>query len=358
MKILTNKMIENYSSQPNTNDIGGSLIKNFVRVDSEFIVRYFDEISKPNSSYVSYSDDLIRECYNPMFRDENGKKSLPLKYFSVLIKSTDKHSYNCDGTRHEVLGSRLANLFGIPTVYNLVFKYKDNTNYIMSLDFLKNGETLENFEQLVLDNFVGSWTKHSLDMTFNEFQSLDMWCTLIEKTLYKIMDVNTPNLNKMIDDVCGDFCIQMLFRNLIVGDEDLLPHNFAFVFSEDKKSVKLSPAFDFEYCGSISFSLSFLYDLCNKYFKFIHERYPQKLAKFMDNLNKKCFYPDGEFKLTHLNKCVNEVDAENYWKTEYINKLKSNLTRLNFAYDRISSDWNKHLDEDKLAEEYKNEFIK
>ena len=345
MKTLRPKNYEEYSNQINWKDIGGSLDKEFIRVDSKFISNYFDEISKPNSSYVSYADDLIRECYDPKYRDENGDKNFPLKYFSALVKELSNH-YSGPGSANEVVGSRLANLFGVPTVYNEQVIFKDEQS-IISLDYLKMGETVCSLTD-IYEERDPQGNLYEIINTYDGYQSMSAWCNFIYDLIGYKLNKNVSNRYEMIDDVIGDFCVQMLFKNLILNDEDFKAYNISLIFSDDNKSVKLAPAFDYEFCNFKSFELHAFLEYLFEYFALMNKCCPKKLASFMDRLNKVCFKNNGEFNPTRISKIFRDNYTADYIAKDYMKCLRRNIERIQFGYQTFKENPDKEFTEDDI----------
>ena len=334
MRTLKTGRYEEYSNEIDKENIGGSLKKNFIRIDSEFITNYFDEICKPNCSYQSYADDLIKECYDPLFRNAEGKRELPLKYFSVLIKETEGH-YVYNGELNEVIGSRISNLFQIPTVYNKKISYNGEPA-IISLDFVKKNEEIVS----MLDLYALKNPNESVDAIDNEFgetQTMSNWVDLIMELLYFYISPDADNRDKMIDDICGDFCVQMFFKILILCDEDFSLKNISALISTDKKSARLSPAYDFEYCRFNSYSLEIYFLKAISYLKYMKEHYPEKLATFMDNFNKATHYKNGEINGSHIHRIIADNYKQNYLVNDYLKKFMENIHRIDFIYDKFMS---------------------
>lgn len=351
MKRLSDQKLKEYD-ESYIDQIGGTLSKRFIRVDSEFIIKYFDEISKPNSSYMSYADELIRECYDPDYRDKNGKKELPLKYFSVMLKDCSTHATD-NGAYLEVMNSRLANLLGVPTVYN-VRAINHDVDYVMSLDFLKDGEKLVTLDDIA-EFYLSNTSSGKINLEYNEFVNISEWSTLLSNVLDCAIDCRNPKMKIRKQEIIEDFCIQLLYRSLIACDTDLSPYNIGIVFDKNGYPSHLAPAHDFEFCGTIPYSLPEYFDKCINCFECLKERCPDRLNDFMDNLKKVCYYKNGQFNPVRLNKVIN--DSRDTTMTDggalfYLKNLKKNISRLMFAYDKFKSSPNQELDNQDLVFEY------
>lgn len=349
MKRLKPENYEDYSNENHLKDIGGTLDKKFIRVDSEFIAKYFDEISKPDSSYQSYADDLIRECYDPKYRDALGKRDLPLKYFSALLKSSEGHPvYN--GENNEVACSRLCNLFGVPTVYNDKVKYKDSSA-ILSLDFIRPGEELLSMEDIYILKYPDKYVPE-LREEYDDNQTMPNWITLIEELMDYYLDPDAPNRDEIIKDICGDFCVQMFFKLLVLNDEDFRIQNVAVLVSDDKKSARLAPAYDFEYCRYRSFSVIGFFINAIDYFRTMQNNYPDKMATFMENFRKSSHYKNGEINTARIKKIMSDVYDLEYVVDDNLQNFVENIKRVDFIYDKFKQSELDNIDIQSWQKEY------
>ena len=140
----------------------------------------------------------------------------------------------------------------------------------------------------------------------------------------------------IINQFMCNFCTQMLFRNLIAGDQDLFAYNIGVVFSKDRKNAFLAPAHDFEYCDTSTYSMPAFFEASNDYFKFMYEHCPNTLDKFMSRLKKVFFDEYDDFRYDRLDnilcKCkpayMSDSALDYYYKNIY-----KNISMLNFAYD-------------------------
>lgn len=354
MKRLSDARVQEYDVS-NPDNIGGTLDKKFIRIDSDFIVKYFDEITKSNCNYVSYADDLIRECYDPKQRDSNGKKVLPIKYFSVLVKDPNGHDSAYNGGFLEVLMSRFANLMGVKTVYNMSVKYKGR-ECIMSLDFLKDGETMTTLDDLA--TIYLNADINNINGDYYELTPLNTWCSLIIKVLNNALKLPEKDKKPIINRFMCDFCTQMLFRNLIAGDQDLYPYNIGVVFSKDRKNAFLAPAHDYEYCDTATYSLLSFFEASSDYFEYMHKHCPKTLDKFMNRLKKVFFDEYDDFRHDRLDAFLYQFKPE-YMSDNaldyYYNNLYNNISRLSFAYDAFMETPGFPLDIGQIAKDYLEE---
>lgn len=356
MKILKEDKFEEYSNEIDKDDIGGSLHKRFIRIDSKFIAKYFDEISKPNSSYQSYADDLIKECYDSKYRDEYGERNLPIKYFSALVKETNGHCVY-EGETNEVVCSRLCNLFRIPTVYNEKILYC-NEPAVISLDMVKPNEAIFSMIELYGLKYPNE-NLNAIENAYGEYQTMKDWVSLIKELMEYIISPDAPNREKMIDDICGEFCVQMFFKLLVLCEEDFNLKNISALVSEDRMSARLSPAYDFEYCRFHSYSLISFFINTIDYMKFMQSHYPKKLATLMDNFTKASHYKNGEINPSRIHKIFADNYKEDYLVEDFMKSIIENIRRIDFIYDKFTQgDLDKKFDDVvSLKEEYLNRSL-
>ena len=140
--------------------IGGSLPKKFVRIDNKYIQDYINIVMNTDSSYVTYLDDFIKNNYS------TSTGELPLKYVSVLLKEKRNGIGLIDC---EVLGSKIANLLKIPTVYNETI-WLSNDKKVMSIDFVKPGNELISLKNEIYEEKKdGKLVKHEVNDLKNDF---------------------------------------------------------------------------------------------------------------------------------------------------------------------------------------------
>ena len=119
--------------------IGGHLSKRFVRYRSDFFPDLVSSIKNKDSSYDTYVNDLISECCQDT-------DTLPMERLSVLRK-LQVNDVNRNSAYNEYLGSKVANMFGLKTVYNKWCKKEgSSTLHTLSVDFMKPGDRFKTLE--------------------------------------------------------------------------------------------------------------------------------------------------------------------------------------------------------------------
>lgn len=214
--------------------------KKFARCKCSYLDEMYNDISLPNSHYVT--------CIDPLVRDEKiTKEELDGMSISTIIKGYDgsydienpsELSIKLEDTSAELICSRLANLFGIKTQY--VAPIKGNPYCAIIVDFLKDKETIQNFKE-----FTGE-SPSSFLKGFN----ISSWISpIVDQIIYLTPDAfMNPQLAKAdVDRILEDFVKQYLFKKYIVHDSDLCSVNIGFIVTPDGK-FDLAPAFDFSNC--------------------------------------------------------------------------------------------------------------
>lgn len=299
-------------------------LKNHNYCEKKYMDEYINIVSSnQNCGYKSIYDELIKNGYIP-------------KFYSVLIK--DCHN-DPDKIKAELFGSKIANLLGVPTVYN--FGIKDNSpkpkkwtgeivgDYfaIGSLDFVPYGYKIESFKDLNHGYYKRT------------YPSLMMWIDFIDTML-------NDRFGGHVDEVCRkkvheDFVCTHLFRNILFPDSDFAVYNSGIMVSDDDRKFELLPNFDMEgLLYDYTYSPLAISIFENKSRKrdiaYAMEHYPKATTKFMENL--KTIANNGmldevfdstlstietPFLKTNINKLVNNT-LDNY---EKVHSQKDNMVK-------------------------------
>lgn len=229
----------------------GHNIKNFYRVDASIFKYVFEEIrDNPNCSFVTPYNETIKEGLMP-------------ETISVLIKETRK-------CIEEKIGCQLMNYYGIYTPVNVPlagedifgdelniaaknseglskrasrYHDKDETTYVMSIDYAVAGEEYIEFEDVKLP---GSTFSKSVYF-FNAEESLEYMKEKLQSLIEhpKLVKLNDGEKAKLLSKLQEDFIMSLLVRRVVFQDADFGNHNLgAIVKDGDAKLMN----FDFEYC--------------------------------------------------------------------------------------------------------------
>lgn len=297
-------------------EIGGTMMKKFVRMDRSVLSDFFKQKMKPNNTYVSYIDDFIKEnC-------EKGK-DIPLNYVSVLFKKARNSTSMQYLIEKEVLGSRIANLCGVPTVYNNMCSYNGDT-YIMSVDFVKDEQTIENLED-TNDSFTG----------VSGETNFDGWEYYLGNKLNKVISKKNKDKNIIIDRFIKDFVPQFILRNLILDDWDFSPRNIIYIKEKNDNytNYKLGPSNDYEfilmYRSNIVVRRVIEYNI-----KYLFNNYPNELNSFMSGLNKRLF-KNNQLDYEKLKKPFNHIVENEEIADEMISNIKFRIETIMENYKNL-----------------------
>lgn len=262
--------------------------------------------SNPNCAYKSMYNELIKSGYIP-------------KYFSVLIK--DCHN-NPDSIKAELFGSEVANLLGVPTVYN--FGLKDGSEKpkkwtgeiigdyfaLGSLDFVPYGYSVETFKGLSEKRYK------------RIYPSLLLWDDFVETALVdRFGDAITVEQKKKIHE---EFVMSYLLRKIVFPDYDFAVYNSGIMINDEAGDIQLTPNFDME---------GMLYDYIYSPYaptvwsnRAIKNDLDYALTNYSDITNKfmwalKYNHENGEIKAI-LDKTIGTIDSPYVYKN--VDKLISN----------------------------------
>lgn len=231
-------------------------------IDSEFFYKLFRELAHDNCSYKTYLNndikDFIKENYIP-------------RYIYGIVSDVRV----IRGIRTELgqaVGPVLANMFNIPTVYNVAVpiddEYSDFDNYpkykyIFSVDatpsgyifedmrsvFIESGEHEPNFDIMAQESNLG-----------NIIERIKYGLTLIQDKYS--LNLTTENVNRYIES----FITQYLFKKVWCGDSDFVGKNIPIMIGQDEDSKLYNPHYGEEkscvgdfFCGPM-FDYECLFD--------------------------------------------------------------------------------------------------
>ena len=324
--------------------IGGSLAKKFVRIDNKYIQDYINIVMNTDSSYVTYLDDFIKNNYST--------GELPLKYVSVLLKEKRNGIGLIDC---EVLGSKIANLLKIPTVYNETI-WLSNDKKVMSIDFVKPGNELISLKNEIYEEKKdGKLGKHEVNDLKNDFF---MWENLIDAQLKakndfciwectkysqtKKQSTNSKDFNsndiQQLADIClddktfrmcqeqlkKDFVAEYLLKAMILDDADFYPRNVTIIQDKLCHKFYLGPSHDFELILIPSANSNERLDFYDRNIGYLMEKYPKETMKFCDNFIQ-AFLHNGTLNTDLISKLiVTNIPYKNLHQ-ELIKNLTTNI---------------------------------
>lgn len=314
MNKIAKDKIEEYSNQ--ALDIGGTNRKRFVRLDSSLLKNYLREAIKSNCSYVTYIDDFIKENCT------KDNKNIPLKYVSVLMKK-QRVDYINDTSIKEAIGSQVANLIGVPTVYNERVVFEDSY-FTMSIDFVKEGNEIDHLIEY----------KDSPDDCSNYWE----WENDIERQFNQIIPDTNPNKQKNIEEIEHQFVQQYCLKNLILDDWDFKPRNLVYVKDLKNDTYSLGPVSDYEYI--LSYRKEDYFDKnCIDNVNYFLRHYKDEIDAFNKKINK-AFYKNGCLQKDKLHKIFEKETIQDKDYMKLIDQLYVNIERFHNTYLELTNSKN------------------
>lgn len=243
---------------------GGQTEKMFVRMDSDFLTDFFEEVSQGNTSYVTYIDDIIPEYLTT--------KKPPIKAVSLMMKLYDS---NCKYGYMEDMGSRVANLLGLPVVYNKTFK-DGGIHYGLSIDFMKHDKSLR-YGTLEGDYFTAPHDTHKgLD--------LEGWMNFFENKVLVDAHTKRPLHDPDRLAIFRGFLPSYFFRKYIIEDPDFDVRNMSIIYNSDTEKYSFGPNYDMER-AFVEDRQDYLYDHClQRDLQLAYEMFPDIMRPFMARL--------------------------------------------------------------------------
>ena len=344
---------EKYSPEQHATEVelGGHAEKEFVRFyDPEHLKPFYRAIKKKGNNYRSIYNGVIMSGYNP-------------QYVSVLKKTIDGSTgYRNENAEYDVAGCRLANMFGIPTVYNFIYternmgeydiEFVDNT-HLLSVDFVEHGTRIVDLHEAMKETADADWNSFDIEMDRNDVFSdlnLEGWFKFFDHLPQMRTDVpNEVFTKENIDKIKKDFIKMYFFRKYIIDDEDLEPRNVALIYNEKQKTISLAPShdYDFSFKGYSHtaykiFSEADLFFCMRQYPKElaqIIQGYGKLLKKYDQFLNDKDQLIDRDYCdiYTSLNKELGDRDAAD----EIAKTVIRNLKRMTSIYGIVKDSYEK-----------------
>lgn len=332
-----------FSNDPSKVDIGGSVPKQFVRInddvadgcehknttiastgknvaDSMFFKELYESLLSGNSSYKTY--------INSFFIDEDGKPRsssdiyVP-KFVNVLVKDVNWKKW----LYAEVIGSRLANMMNVPVVFNtapcganeIIYSATSSKYRLMSVDFIPFGYEVENLDDMGFSSCgCTSQIQNYIDTIVREMPAIAKKYNL---------NVTQERMDRLIKDMC----LQFLFRSCMCGDSDGDVNNYAIFYNRENGDFMLSPVFDMEglFTQKLSANSEFKYQSFQS-LKYINKHYPELLMDFMGRAIRLRTSEE-------LKKCMLEtlILSETYKTGDFYEFVKSNIDTMTQQCSRL-----------------------
>ena len=287
--------------------IGGQSEKMFVRFNSELLTDFFADISKGNTSYVTYLDDIAPEYA------KTGKA--PLKAVSLLMKM---YSSDCKYGSMEDMGSRVGNLLGIPVVYNKLQKC-GSVNFLLSIDYMKFAPNIK-YGTIEGDYYTAPHEGHN-HYTYSN------WLDFFDRSVLKNRYTGKLLNDNQILQILRGFTPSYFFRKYILEDTDFDLYNMGIIYDEATGKYSFGPNYDMERAMvkknriNQDFEINLPNDIQEAF-----EMFPNEMKAFMDRL-----------KFVQQNNLINHELLKNisskFSRRKIIKRLNNNIDSVCLAYD-------------------------
>lgn len=278
-KFLTDYIVKKYDKYIG-DGLDGKNYKTFLRFESSRFEELLEELKAGNSNYVTYLGDTLKGSdYTPEF-------------VSVMTKVSPYIEEHINW-RSEVLGAKVANFMGYPTVYNERIIDQDYHTKTLSVDFAQ--------EECVLTS-LGDYT------TYHEPYSLSFLMNVVSEL------PQNPDWN-MTDEEFEFFKTELikmyLFRKFVICDNDFHLMNIPIIKNLDGH-IYLGPNMDME--DGFNFTINHAdYGDC----KYCAIRFPEIWTDFVERYQN--LMSDKNYK-----KLVKQSGIEVVYRSDFYNFFESN----------------------------------
>lgn len=245
----------------------GAIVTKKTAKDSLYFGGLFRSLMSKDNHYITYLNESF-----------NCKKSEIVIPDSISCLVKDYGSVGSERCYFECVGSRLANAFGVESVYNVavaseVDEYDDSPNYdtLISVDYVPYGYKTETMRDLGID--------------FNEDSHLSDIMADIDRAFPRIAKEKKLNLTKEgLQNLKEKFALQFLFRSLICEDYDFVGKNTSILMGENG-DFRLAPAYDMELLFDGAKSQGYYLEMAEDAIGYMQNNMPDTLNKFIKNMH-------------------------------------------------------------------------
>lgn len=347
MKRITAKDIVLYEELDSNKKFNGTLKKNFASIKTSLLKEFFTA-NKNNGHYASYLNNDLIELF-----DENLSEDDCNDFIKGIVKRTEGHLKSYDGATHEVLSSRICNLFGVETAFNSQFEL-DKSHVVFSLNFLRENEKCISLDQS-LEEISGKVAKHVVNENFNEFTPMEKWLGLIKTILNNFLLPKNPRKKEIIQNICEDFLVQILVKSLLLNDQDIKPYNFSIIFDEENNTARLAPAHDFEFTLSGGYSIAGFFEVAKNIICYMQKFCPDRLTELMTTIAENTKAERGRSSSSKILQIIKKEEKKDTSVDFYYAGMKQNIDYLSFAYGQALAGNLENVNE--LANKYREENI-
>ena len=308
------QFITEYSNkfQLNKEDVGGHIDKRIVMIDDDSYY-YRKECAEAEAKGVEPRQKTIRDCrlmadlyialqnganyqtyLNHLVNPQDGSDpvyphnvSCVLKEYAKDVEIANRSSriyvdFNLSRLYNEVVGCRITNAMGVPTVYNIpidsypqymLFEEYPRFDTVISVDFMQEGYNYCDLKELNMKTFPDIFSQQKMDNFVSCLYSFGK-------------EHNIPNLDEKVKEIQSGIIDQIMVKLLACADGDLASRNFMIKW-KDGEDFAIAPCFDFELIFNDAGTIDI--DKMSEYIKTIMFPYlaqymPEKLDLFMAKL--------------------------------------------------------------------------
>lgn len=209
----------------------GKCDKEFTRCLGWYLMDMVNEIkNNPSTNYVTCVDDIINDVN---FNEGNFEK------YGVSVVLKTPTSKKIEFAKNELIGSRVAEIFGVKTEY--VAPIKNNKNKYLAVDFLSGDQQLTTFKEFVEKEHINTYTFKDGDCCIRH------WINPLIKSAYEKMPIKSGIRKMMALEPLITDCVRMyILKKYIIHDADFCSLNMSVVYSPGYRNLQIAPAYDFE----------------------------------------------------------------------------------------------------------------
>lgn len=197
-------------------DKEGSLVKGFVRVRGKHLLELYDYMKNNSDCHYKFCG---KELVDALDRDTFST----IPYSAMVRKSRSGPEFN----RSELIGSRIAEAFGVDCPY--VTSFKDDMSIVASMDFLERDQKMETYKE-----YTG------IEYGRNDLAS--SWARTLKRKIVNEDNLSEQQKFQLIKNIIKHYIV----RKFILVDNDFNCGNVAIV--KDSKDYINLVSFDFEFC--------------------------------------------------------------------------------------------------------------
>ena len=258
----------------------GTTTKAIVMIKGKFLKELFDEIkNNSDTSYVTCVNDYIKNSTWEEFA------KFPVPIYGKQARNGD-NSYN----RNELVYSRLANIFGLKTVYS--FPLNSDCSVIASINVPKVLEpsNIENTDKEIKQQHIESLNDFIfVCLELGRRDPISRWIGVLNDAIARHSETKQMT-EEQIDNLRYDTVFEYIMRRYVFKDNDYQGSNAIVIHDGDYKNLVRGPSMDYEFCGDMKiwmlrdFGDSFN-DRRREDLNFLKKTHPDIFDKIMKSIN-------------------------------------------------------------------------